>query len=111
MDTFDFEPNINRFFADLAEGCSSRYSRASRAQTLVPQKLSCGVIKASVNLGLKRAGKVVGKKLRLIPVLCDCLNFTDHIMFRFQGYIYKQLPEKEVEEEAYLKKLAQLYGK
>lgn len=29
----------------------------------------------------------------------------------FKGYIYKQLPDKEVEEEAYLKKLAKLYGK
>ena len=26
-------------YADLAEGCSIRYSRASRAQTLVPQKV------------------------------------------------------------------------
>ena len=38
---FDFEGNIVQILrladADLAEGCSSRYSRASRAQTLVPQ--------------------------------------------------------------------------
>ena len=28
----------SKFFADLGKGCSTRYSRASRAQTLVPQK-------------------------------------------------------------------------
>ncbi|XP_066911022.1 exocyst complex component 5-like [Clytia hemisphaerica] len=47
-------------------------------------------------------------------------NNAEHVLAKFvqyvfekklAGYIYKQLPEKEVEEEAYLKKLAQLYGK
>ena len=58
VDTFDFEPNINKFYVShmriLPKDAPLRYSRASRAQTLVPQKLpklSCDALRA----GVKRA--------------------------------------------------------